>query len=60
MSAAKKCDRCGNFYTQDDFLNDKEENWRYAVVYDPHPYASVTKDLCPRCLKDLKKWLKGA
>ena len=57
---AKKCDRCGKFYTQDDHLKDKEENWRYAIVYDAHPYESITKDLCPQCLKDLKEWLKGA
>lgn len=48
MSAAKKCDRCKEFYEP----------------FDPGHYIVKGRleeivDLCPNCTDTLKKWLKG-
>ena len=52
MSAAKKCDRCKEFYepfkSSGPFLVDQNTTNRNLYV-----------DLCPNCTDTLKKWLKG-
>ena len=56
MSNAKKCDRCGKFYTEE--LGEiSEEWWRYNVTRDCYPYETITKDLCRECKEALMVWL---
>ena len=62
MSLAKKCDRCGEYYTHKDVdiygckinaisLLDREIN------NSGHMTRNIV-DLCPTCLESLDKWLK--
>lgn len=51
MSAAKKCDRCKEFYEpfySEHNIMDRSKGSRDKIV-----------DLCPNCADTLKKWLKG-
>lgn len=48
MSDAKKCDRCGNFYTLN--ISDKKDKYGRAVE---------NLDLCQKCRKELQEWLDG-
>lgn len=48
MSAAKKCDRCKEFYEP-----------FYPGFYIVKGRLEVIVDLCPNCADTLKKWLKG-
>ena len=51
MSAAKKCDRCKEFY--EPFKNP----WPYLLKWNTTTCKCV--DLCPNCTDTLRKWLKG-
>lgn len=51
MSAAKKCDRCKEFY-------DPFNPGRY-IVEGNKLLGDKIVDLCPNCADTLKKWLKG-
>lgn len=57
---AKKCDRCGNFYTE------TEPNALQSLLtglLEYHPMIAKQMliegviDLCPECSRDLTKWL---
>lgn len=48
MSAAKKCDRCKEFY--------EPFNPKFCIVKGQ---LLEIVDLCPNCADTLKKWLKG-
>lgn len=51
---AKKCDRCGNYYTPDN----AERDWSVVGRYK-HPFGFTdTKDLCPDCYDKLLDFLK--
>lgn len=59
---AKKCDRCGNFYTEQyPTALDSLGNVIKELV-DPTPIfqgkIESIIDLCPQCSRDLTKWLK--
>ena len=51
MSAAKKCDRCKEFY-------EPFNPGRYIVEGSKGAGDKIV-DLCPNCADTLKKWLKG-
>lgn len=51
MSAAKKCDRCKEFY-------EPFNPGRYIVEGSKEEGGKIV-DLCPNCADTLKKWLKG-
>lgn len=52
MANAKKCDRCGTFYTA-------KCNPDLIVKMYYHGYGDLYYDLCPKCTAELEKWLKG-
>ena len=51
MSAAKKCDRCKEFY--EPFYSELD------IVEERKGSRNKIVDLCPNCADTLKKWLKG-
>ena len=59
MSEAKRCDRCGKYYTPNltDFSYE-DEWWRYSLYKDCHPYPEEKIDLCSDCRQKLYEWLK--
>lgn len=65
---AKKCDRCGAFYTEVEentlmrVINDMGEALKKMTVGDPFSLFERLKDhvdLCKDCEKSLKKWTQG-
>ena len=50
MADAKKCDRCGAYY---EFKND------FIRICDEKGYSMGSYDLCPSCMNELKKFLRG-
>lgn len=55
---AKKCDRCGEFYTVTD--KDATSILTLTLTKKRFPFLEAYTedvDLCPKCDKDLKKWL---
>ena len=59
MSLARKCDRCGSFYSPESRLADGEYFNAFSLVYrKPNytPYANKTYDLCPKCSSSLLEW----
>lgn len=49
MADAKKCDRCGNFYLEEEKGNEKT----YFLYYEnPYTHNSHPIDLCNSCEKD--------
>ena len=64
MSKAYRCDRCGTYYTYDDFdaeymiKHPREEKPGYDYVYLAAKVKNPIKvDLCPKCTKAINKWL---
>ncbi len=47
MADAKKCDRCGKYY---------DENNRKMWLYNGNPNYTNPLDLCEKCVTDLKRW----
>ena len=56
MSDAKKCDRCGNFYTLD--ISDENDNVAGISLLDKYERAVEKLDLCQECRKELTRWLE--
>lgn len=63
MALAKKCDRCGAYY---DYYEPKELSvCEFNAIVETiinkkgEIVAGWKEDLCPRCRKSFKKWLKG-
>lgn len=57
MSNAKRCDRCGRFYTFNS-LYEKSDVVRITLLNEcGHNKANY--DLCQRCREELIKWLEG-
>lgn len=50
MANAKKCDRCGKFYT-------RMHTGAIEVNVDNHPYPPNRLDLCDECTDELYKFL---
>lgn len=55
MSKAKKCDRCGNFYTLD--ISNEEDDVAALGLVDKYGLTTAVKDLCRECRRELKAWL---
>ena len=58
MANAKKCDRCGAYYTLDDRkfkINGKIP--AYIEIYTRNGVIVSSVDLCEQCMKDLWHWL---
>ena len=61
---AYQCDRCGAFFTDDDFKEDwvikhprdTEPGFDYIMTGAPNRQCVVI-DLCPRCTKTINNWL---
>lgn len=58
MANANRCDRCGKFYVDGDF---GEERPRYRVFDFSKScyYANMDTDLCPDCSKKLHEWMEN-
>ena len=59
MASARKCDRCGKYYTGKDspeirFFADNADSFRTAHIYDE--YACDYVDLCPECVSEFNTW----
>lgn len=50
---AKKCDRCGEYYTP------TKIQFLYTVNKYNHPYPDTEVDLCYNCSYELEKWIEG-
>lgn len=68
MADAKKCDRCGNFYTSSEKRLDSQGRYLKGITMDGLKYTngyinqSCTRyqkqiDLCPDCGEKLISWL---
>ena len=57
MSDAKKCDRCGNFYTLD--ISDEKNNVAGISLLDKYGRSVKKLYLCQTCRKKLQEWLDG-
>ena len=61
MANAKRCDRCGKFYSEKDKefkinKNDKHiPSW--IEIINTNDMAICAYDLCEQCMKDLYRWL---
>lgn len=47
---AKKCDRCGGYYDDCDYV---------LAVINRKNLERKNIDLCPRCLNDFQSWMKN-
>lgn len=56
MADAKKCDRCGNFYTLD--ISNEEDNIVGFSFLDKCDRRIESLDLCVKCRKTLMQWMK--
>lgn len=52
MADAKKCDRCGDYFTP----NTAHEPTRFSVRCKDGQYRR--KDLCHNCMEELDRWFK--
>lgn len=53
---AKKCDRCGKLYEENEV--DIRNPFRYKITKDCHPYPDeIDIDLCDKCKEDFIRWL---
>lgn len=57
MSDAKKCDRCGNFYTL--HISDEKDNVVGIYLLDKYGQSVKKLDFCQTCRKELQEWLDG-
>lgn len=57
MSDAKKCNRCGNFYTLD--ISYEKDNVAGISLLDKYGRSVKKLDLCQTCRKELQEWLDG-
>ena len=57
MSNAKRCDRCGGFYTVNS-LYEESDVVRIALL-DEYGHNKENYDLCQRCREELIEWLEG-
>ena len=61
MSDAKKCDRCGTFYTETEYSGYVDIPCRVPVLSITNPNATrwevIRMDLCPDCFDYLQKYL---
>lgn len=55
MSDAKKCDRCGKFYTLD--ISNEEDDVAAMGLVDKYGRMTTVKDLCRECRRELTVWL---
>lgn len=56
MSDAKKCDRCGGFYTL--HIENEEDNIAGISLLDKYDRVQQSLDLCQECRKKLMRWLE--
>lgn len=65
MADAKKCDRCGDFYTMDDLFRLGNEEYINVKIFkctsigDGFKHSDDRYDLCPKCMEKLIAWLNG-
>ena len=66
MAMARKCDRCGDYYTPDALFMKNAGGRVNAIRLMDLKYADgmldqqrKLYDLCPSCLYSLKQWLYG-
>lgn len=64
MALARKCDRCGDYYTPDSRIIEKAGGRVNAIRLMDLKYADGMLDqqrkqfdLCPRCVRELELWL---
>ncbi len=65
MAKARQCDRCGEFYREYGTKGNKDNPNRIKIVcsnyrqsvFDIPDFVCDDKDLCPRCMKELKAFL---
>ena len=57
MSDAKRCDRCGGFYTFD--ISDEKDNVAGIALLDKYGRSGQKLDLCQQCRKDFMEWING-
>lgn len=57
MANAKKCDRCGNFYTLD--ISDKKDNIAMIALMDKYERILERLDICQYCRESLDAWLEN-
>lgn len=53
MANAKKCDRCGAYYTPSPEIPDMR------VAYHDNDFATKYYDLCEECMHDLQSFMNG-
>ena len=61
MALAKKCDRCGIYYEQQN-ISFKRQSINGIMLVDrkannESQFGRVNMDLCPKCLNSLVDWL---
>lgn len=57
---AKKCDRCGSYYDNDECAETEESSTNITVAsYKCSKGPINIHDLCPDCAKKLYKWFSG-
>lgn len=61
MARAFKCDRCGKFFTKEDFESHYgDDRNAYYLLNTLYGCASENiYDLCVDCYKELKDWMEG-
>lgn len=63
MANAKKCDRCGEFYTDRPIALLKCDDGRFKFDFITLTYSPIVAhahiDLCQRCLDDFCNWLNS-
>ena len=57
MANAKKCDRCGNFYTLD--ISDKKDNIAMIALMDKYERILERLDICQYRRESLDAWLEN-
>lgn len=57
MSDAKKCDRCGEFYTLD--ISDEKDDVAGIALLDRYGRYGQKLDFCQKCRKDFMEWING-
>lgn len=63
MSLARKCDRCGSFYSPESSRSKREEGFNAINLinrtFNNVAYSNGTYDLCPNCLNSFLEWLNA-
>lgn len=57
MSDAKRCDRCGAFYTLD--ISDEKDDVAGIALLDKYGRTGRKLDLCQKCREEIREWMDG-